>query len=85
MSKYSINDTTLTAIADAIREKGGTSAPILANGMAAAIAAIQAGGAGGGATSMITKVQEQFYLNITALWTGLYASNFGNTIDEIMR
>lgn len=44
MSKYSIEDTTLTAIADAIREKGGTSDPILTEGMAAAIAAIEAGG-----------------------------------------
>lgn len=44
MSKYSIDSSTLTAIADAIREKGGTSDPILAEGMAAAIAAIEAGG-----------------------------------------
>lgn len=42
MSKYSIDNTTLTAIADAIREKGGTSDPILTEGMAAAIAAIEA-------------------------------------------
>lgn len=41
MSKYSIDNTTLTAIADAIREKGGTSDPILAEGMAAAIAGIK--------------------------------------------
>lgn len=43
MSKYSIDSSTLTAIADAIREKGGTSDPILAEGMAAAIAEIQKG------------------------------------------
>lgn len=43
MSKYSIDNTTLTAIADAIREKSGTTDPILTEGMAAAIAAIEAG------------------------------------------
>lgn len=44
MSKYLIEDTTLTSIADAIREKGGTTDPILAGSMAAAIAAIETGG-----------------------------------------
>lgn len=44
MSKYSIDSSTLTAIADAIREKGGTSDPILAESMAAAIEAIEVGG-----------------------------------------
>lgn len=39
-------DSTLTAIADAIREKGGTSDPIAFDAMAAAIAAIEAGGGG---------------------------------------
>lgn len=44
MGKYSIEANTLTAIADAIREKGGTTDAIFAEGMAAAIAAIEAGG-----------------------------------------
>lgn len=44
MSKYSINDTTLTAIADSIRSKAGTSDPILVSGFADAIAAIPTGG-----------------------------------------
>ena len=39
-------DAGLTAIADAIREKGGTSDPIAFDAMADAIAAIQAGGGG---------------------------------------
>lgn len=47
MSKYSINDTTLTAIADSIRSKAGTSDPIQVSGFADAIAAIPTGGGGG--------------------------------------
>lgn len=47
MSKYSINDTTLTAIADSIRSKAGTSDPIQVSGFADAIAAIPTGGSGG--------------------------------------
>lgn len=46
MAKYTINDTTLTSIADAIRAKGGTSAALTPAQMAEAIAAIQAGGGG---------------------------------------
>ena len=37
-------DSTLTAIADAIREKGGTTDPIAFDAMAAAVEAIEAGG-----------------------------------------
>lgn len=44
MSKYSINDITLTAIADSIRSKAGTSDPIQVSGFADAIAAIPTGG-----------------------------------------
>lgn len=44
MAKYSINGSTLTAVADAIREKGGTSDALTPEAMAAAIAAIAAGG-----------------------------------------
>lgn len=44
MSKYSIEDTTLTAIADSIRSKAGTSDPIQVSGFADAIAAIPTGG-----------------------------------------
>lgn len=47
MSKYSIEDTTLTAIADSIRNKAGTSDPILVSGFADAIAAIPTGGGSG--------------------------------------
>lgn len=44
MSKYAINDTTLTAIADSIRAKGGTSDPIQVSNFADAIANLPSGG-----------------------------------------
>lgn len=44
MSKYAINDTTLTAIADSIRAKGGTSDPIQVSNFASAIANLPTGG-----------------------------------------
>ena len=44
-------DANLTAIANAIREKGGTSDPIAFDAMANAIAAIEAGGSGSGTGS----------------------------------
>ena len=54
MAKYTINDTTLTSIADAIRAKGGTSAALTPAQMAEAISAIQAGGGGGYKTGTFT-------------------------------
>lgn len=48
MAKYTINDTTLVAIADAIREKSGNTDGIDPTNMAALIASIEAGGGGGG-------------------------------------
>ena len=44
MTDYLIQDSTLTDIADAIRAKDGSSAPILTEDMADAIAAIPSGG-----------------------------------------
>lgn len=44
MATYAIEDTTLTAIANAIREKGGTNAAMTPAEMAALIDAIEAGG-----------------------------------------
>lgn len=46
MAKYSIEDSTLQGIADAIRAKAGTSDPIATSAFAEAIAAIEAGGGG---------------------------------------
>lgn len=48
MAKYVIEDTTLTGIAGAIREKNGTTNTYKPTEMAAAIAAIVSGGSGGG-------------------------------------
>lgn len=47
MSKYVIEDTTLTAIGDAIRSKDGTTEPILVSDFASKIAAITTGGGSG--------------------------------------
>lgn len=48
MSKYVINDTTLTAIGDAVRSKSGTSDLIPVSGLADAITNLPSGGGGGG-------------------------------------
>lgn len=45
--KYVINDTTLTAIGDAVREKSGTADKILVKDIPASILAIETGGGGG--------------------------------------
>lgn len=55
MAEYIIQDSTLTDIADAIRAKDGSSAPILTEDMADAIAAIPTGG-GGSLPSVISKI-----------------------------
>lgn len=52
-------DTNLTAIANAIREKGGTSDPIAFDAMANAIAAIESGGGAGFATGTLTFNESQ--------------------------
>lgn len=45
MSEYLVQGASLTAVADAIREKGGTTAPLsFPSGMASAIRGIQNGG-----------------------------------------
>lgn len=46
MAEYLVQDTSLTTVADAIREKGGTTAPLsFPAGMAEAVRNIQSGGA----------------------------------------
>ena len=52
-------DAGLTAIANAIREKGGTSDPIAFDAMANAIAAIKSGGGAGFATGTLTFNESQ--------------------------
>lgn len=53
MAEYLIQDSTLTGIADAIREKTGNADPIYVSGMAEMIAGITGGGAGGSGLSGI--------------------------------
>lgn len=48
MSKYVIDSTTLVAIGDAVREKEGTTEPILVSDLATRISAIETGGGGEG-------------------------------------
>lgn len=47
MSKYVIDSSTLTSIADAVRTKGGTTAPIVVSDIPTAIANLPSGGGGG--------------------------------------
>lgn len=45
MAEYLVQGASLTTVADAIREKGGTTAPLsFPDGMAAAVRSIQSGG-----------------------------------------
>lgn len=45
MAEYLVQGASLTTVADAIREKGGTTAPLsFPNGMAEAVRSIQSGG-----------------------------------------
>lgn len=67
MSKYVIEDTTLTAIGDAIRSKDGTTEPILVGDFASKIAAITTGGgSGGGEPSLNMRVTTLYYNALTA-------------------
>lgn len=67
MAEFLVKDTSLTAVADAIREKGGTTAPLsFPDGMAAAVKAIQ------GASDLslgITGAQVEQIAKITAVDT----------------
>ena len=63
MAKYFVEDTSLTAVADAIRAKGGTTGELeFPSGFVSAVEGIEAGGSGGGYTiadiieNRITKV-----------------------------
>lgn len=64
MAEYIIQDSTLTDIADSIRAKDGSSAPILTEDMADAIAAIPSGGGGVSKVTSITLTAELNSYNI---------------------
>lgn len=71
MAKYTINDTTLFAIANAIREKSGTTGGIDPENMAALIAAIEAGGGGS-------------FLPFSNIWYGSFVlAESSNTFDTL--
>ena len=55
MAEYLIQDTTLTGIADAIREKTGGTDPVAVSDMAGKIAEIKAGGGGGDIDALIDR------------------------------
>lgn len=77
MSQYLINESTLTAIADAVREKSGTSEPIKVSELPTAIAAIEAGGGG-----------EEYFTDEELAFTGSIANTFtygpltGKIVDQ---
>ena len=66
MSKYVINDTTLTAIGDAVRAKGGTTELIPVSGLATAITNLPSGGGG---EKYFTDEELTFSGNLTGLFS----------------
>lgn len=81
MSEYRIQDTTLTGIADAIRLKTGSSAPIVVSEMADEIESIPTGGGGGGISFIggVSNVSERFDLNLETLMLEVNASDYSQT------
>lgn len=88
MSKYAIEDTTLTAIGNAIREKEGSTEPILVSDFASRIAEIETGGGGGG-LDIDTDIEDMAVSEIGADWVNMVRSylntatnNYGAAIIE---
>lgn len=70
MTDYLTNDTDLTSVADAIREKGGTSEPLeWPTGYVDAIEAIETGGGGGGGyvVSIDESVSQTYWFSINTV------------------
>ena len=76
MAEYLTNTTDLTKVASAIREKGGTSDPLVyPDGFVSAIQAIQTGGGGGSdelVNSLIDRTISGAYVNNTVTSIGRY-------------
>ena len=76
MAEYLTNTTDLTKVASAIREKGGTSAPLVyPDGFVTAIQAIETGGGGGSdelVNSLIDRTISGAYVNNTVTSIGRY-------------
>lgn len=65
MSNYIVSDTSLGSVADAIRTKGGTSAPLTyPQGFIDAIDAIETGGSGGGDTPIPDDGKTRIFISI---------------------
>ena len=71
MSEYLIQDTTLTGIADAIREKTGGTVPVPVSDMAAQIAGISTGG-GGDIDALIDRTITEISSNITSIGSNVF-------------
>lgn len=80
MSKLVINDSTLTAIGDAIREKTGKADLIAPGDMPAEISSITTGGGGGGEVEPIVLSGDQQYGCAGAIATN-YIEMYGDTIS----
>lgn len=76
MAQYLIQDTTLTSIADAIRNKTGANEPIAVSNMATAIEGISDEGSGGSTTN--TEFED-------ALMTGTISGNYTNNRIATLR
>ena len=76
MAEYLTNTTDLTKVASAIREKGGTSDPLVyPDGFVTAIQAIETGGGGGSdelVNSLIDRTISGAYVNNTVTLIGVY-------------
>ena len=76
MAEYLTNTTDLTKVASAIREKGGTSGPLVyPDGFVTAIQAIETGGGGGSdeiVNSLIDRTISGAYVNNTVTAIGVY-------------
>ncbi|MCI7206358.1 MAG: hypothetical protein MSA15_10265 [Clostridium sp.] len=76
MAEYLTNTTDLTAVADAIRTKGGTSDPLVyPDGFVTAINNIQTSSGSGGATVKVTNLKEDGYTNTAAFNYWEFGSN----------
>lgn len=80
MARYSVEDTTLTNIADAIRSKTGESGVILVNEMAEKISGISSGGSGGG--SMVETCTVRLSAEVGFLLSPVYPSDIVYTAVE---
>ena len=80
MSKYVIDSSTLTSIADAVRTKGGTTDPIVVSDIPTAITNLPSGGGGDLPEEAFVISGDCKYLNYNGHWDWFFI-NFGNKIS----